>query len=49
MDYSNGGHFEVVKSYVVNAWSLTWNFIIMNERSVNIVDFVRFCIYTYMY
>jgi len=25
MDYSNGGHYEVVKSDLINAWSLTGN------------------------
>jgi len=34
--------------YVINAWSLTGNFVMMNGRSVNIVDFIRFNVYTYV-
>jgi len=45
MDYSNGSHYEAVKSFVMNAWSITGYFVIMNERSVNIVDFIRFNVY----
>jgi len=45
MNYSNGGHYEVVKSYVNNTWSQTGNFVIMNETSANIV---RFGVYTYV-
>jgi len=48
MDYSNGGHYEVAKSYVINPWSQSGNFVIMNERSVDIVDFNRGSVDTYV-
>jgi len=48
MNYSNGGHHEAVKNYVMNTWSKTGNFVIMNERSANIENFIRFGVYTYL-
>jgi len=48
MNYSDGARYEAVENCLMNTWNQTRNFVIMNERSANIVNFIRFGVDTYL-